>query len=222
MTLPVNQIVQGDALAVMKDWPDQCIDLIVTDPPYGVGIPYASYDDSVDAWTALMAVAMPQMLRIARMVVVPSCQIKLLPWWYRNFPPGWLIAWYKGSPGHASAIGFNDWEPIMVYGRPCRPMHDYFQCRCGFELDWHPCPKPLAWSTWLCQRASGPGDIILDPFCGSGTTCVAAKKLGRKYIGIEIDPVYAEKARARLASTPEPLFVEQPQETQAQLFGEQP
>jgi len=51
------------------------------------------------------------------------------------------------------------------------------------------------------------GDLILDPFCGSGTTCVAAKKLGRRYIGIEIDPTYADIARRRIAATPEPLFV---------------
>jgi len=51
--------------------------------------------------------------------------------------------------------------------------------------------------------------IILDPYCGSGTTCVAAKKLGRRWIGIEIDEKYAAIARARIASTPKPLFVEE-------------
>ena len=56
-----------------------------------------------------------------------------------------------------------------------------------------------------------PGGIILDPFCGSGTTCVAAKKLGRKYIGIEIDEKYCRIARNRVASTPKPLFTEAPE-----------
>ena len=64
------------------------------------------------------------------------------------------------------------------------------------------------------------GDIILDPYCGSGTTCVAAKKLGRRYIGIEIDEKYAAIARSRIASTPKPLFVEEPEKAeQQQLFG---
>ena len=58
---------------------------------------------------------------------------------------------------------------------------------------------------WAVQRCSFPNEIILDPFCGSGTTCVAAKNLGRRYIGIEIDPGYADIARGRIARTPEPL-----------------
>ena len=45
---------------------------------------------------------------------------------------------------------------------------------------------------------SRPGDVVLDPFCGSGSTLVAAQSLGRRYIGIEIDAEYAEVAQARL------------------------
>jgi site-specific DNA-methyltransferase (adenine-specific) len=61
---------------------------------------------------------------------------------------------------------------------------------------------------WVLERFSNEGDTILDPFCGSGTTCVAAKILGRKYIGIEISPVYAEIARKRVeqAQYEEQLF----------------
>ena len=62
--------------------------------------------------------------------------------------------------------------------------------------------------------------MVLDPFCGEGPCGEAAKRLGRKFIGIELDETWAEKARARLASTPEPLFTEEPQQVQAELFGE--
>ena len=72
----------------------------------------------------------------------------------------------------------------------------------------HPCPKPLDAWLWLVQKVAAPGWLILDPFCGSGTTCVAAKKLGRRYIGIEIDPSYCEIARARLRDTERNLFTE--------------
>jgi DNA modification methylase len=62
----------------------------------------------------------------------------------------------------------------------------------------HPCPRKLAHVEWLVRWWSEPQDIILDPFCGSGTTCVAAKKLGRKYIGIDISEEYCRIARERL------------------------
>ena len=89
-------------------------------------------------------------------------------------------------------------------------MHDHFQTRCGFSVKGHPCPKPIEWGLWLCERAAPQDGIILDPFCGSGTTCVAAKKLGRRWIGIEIDESYARIARERVATTPKPLFKDAP------------
>ena len=52
--------------------------------------------------------------------------------------------------------------------------------------------------TWLVKRASLPGETILDPFMGSGTTGVAALKLGRRFIGIEIEPAYFEIACRRI------------------------
>ena len=62
----------------------------------------------------------------------------------------------------------------------------------------HPCPKPIEVMKWLVSRCSLGNDIILDPLCGSGTTLVAAKQLGRKFIGIEISEKYCEIARGRL------------------------
>lgn len=73
----------------------------------------------------------------------------------------------------------------------------------------HPNEKPVSLIMKFINAHTATGDIILDPFCGSGTTCVAAKKLGRCWIGIEIDPGYAEIARRRVASTPKPLFTDE-------------
>lgn len=58
----------------------------------------------------------------------------------------------------------------------------------------HPCPKPLPLMIKLIEQFTDPGDTILDPFCGSGTTLVAARDLGRKAIGMEISEEYAETA----------------------------
>ena len=62
----------------------------------------------------------------------------------------------------------------------------------------HPTQKPEKLLAKLILASSDPGDVVLDPFAGSGSTAVAAKKLGRRYIGIEIDPLYCVWAEKRL------------------------
>lgn len=71
----------------------------------------------------------------------------------------------------------------------------------------HPTVKPLKLMEYLCILTKTPkGGIILDPFAGSGTTCMAAKKTGRDYIGIEKEPEYCKIAEARIKAVQTPLF----------------
>jgi hypothetical protein len=70
-----------------------------------------------------------------------------------------------------------------------------------------PCVKPLSLMRWLCRLTKTPtGGVVLDPFAGSGTTLLAAVLEGRRAIGIEKNPGYAETARKRLAGAQGPLF----------------
>lgn len=69
----------------------------------------------------------------------------------------------------------------------------------------HPCPKPEEFMRWLVGRVSLPGQTVLDPFMGSGSTLRAAKDLGRRAIGIEIEERYCEIAVKRLAQGVLPL-----------------
>jgi transcriptional regulator with XRE-family HTH domain len=69
----------------------------------------------------------------------------------------------------------------------------------------HPTVKPLKLMSYLVTLGSREGDVVLDPFVGSGTTCIAAKMLGRKGIGIDINPEYCEISRKRIATIPEKL-----------------
>jgi adenine-specific DNA-methyltransferase len=91
---------------------------------------------------------------------------------------------------------------LLAKGNPEKPqtmLRDVLEWRyTGNER--HPTEKPV-WAMMLLVNAfSNPGDIVLDPFVGSGTTAVAAKQLGRRYIGIDIEPVYAAKAQERVRS----------------------
>lgn len=195
----INQIINADCLEVMKQMPDKCIDLVLTDPPYGVNLAYDIYEDTEEKWFELMEKVIPELKRVAKMVIMPSCQIKRLEWIYKNCPPDWLICWYKGSTGSAAYIGFNDWEPHLVYGKINTNMHDYFRATPEPQDNGHPCQKPLLWAEWLISRATEENQIILDPFLGSGTTAVACKKLNRRFIGVEISEQYCAIARQRLA-----------------------
>lgn len=69
----------------------------------------------------------------------------------------------------------------------------------------HPCQMPLAVLDRIITVSSNPGDTVLDPFVGSGTTLVSAKRLGREYQGFELSPAYAAIARARLAAVASPV-----------------
>ncbi len=114
-----------------------------------------------------------------------------------------------------SPFGACNWEPVLFWGdtkpqKGCRvdviragivPIPDS-------SLGGHPCPKPDLWAIGLVEMLSERSDTVLDPFMGSGTTLVAAKRLGRKAIGIELEEKYCEIAAKRLAQGALDLFGE--------------
>lgn len=69
----------------------------------------------------------------------------------------------------------------------------------------HPTVKPIKLMAYLIELGCPPDGVVLDPFVGSGTTCIAAKQLARRYIGVEIDEEYCRIAEARIAAYPQPL-----------------
>lgn len=205
----LNKVICGNNLDILKDIPDKSIDLVLTDPPYGINLKYDNYNDTEENWFKLMDKIIPELRRVAKMVIMPCCGIPKLPFIYKNYPPDWLICWYKGSPGQRSFIGFQDWEPLLVYGKNKGViMHDYLQCQNTEKMGsyGHPCPKPLKWCEWLISRASKETDIVLDPFCGSGTTLVASKSLNRRFIGIDISEKYCNISRERIKNVPSRFF----------------
>ena len=194
-------IVCGDCLAIMKDMPDKCVDAVVTDPPYGVEFKRQEWDKNIPNWYPLGE----RVSKIQIVITAPETQ-----WYYPK--PNWVCCWYRPASSSRSLLngGFNHWSPVLVWGENIKFKVDSINLHAiansypkGFP---HPSPKPIALMVWLVNEGIQANEIILDPFCGSGTTCVAAKKLGRRYIGIDISEEYCRISRNRLRDTERPLF----------------
>jgi site-specific DNA-methyltransferase (adenine-specific) len=105
-------------------------------------------------------------------------------------------------------------EHLLAFGRPhiWNDEHNKLLSvwRLGFDRDDndHPCAFPIEIAYRPIASSTNYGDVVLDPFMGSGTTLVAAKQLGRRAIGIEIEEKYCEIAANRLANEPMPMFKE--------------
>ena len=110
------------------------------------------------------------------------------------------------SKSYASRCGYTQARHECAYllakghpDKPQRPLPDVLPWRyTGNRL--HPTQKPLEAIRPLIEAYSQPGDIVLDPFAGSGTTAAAARQLHRSFIGIELDPTYFRNAAQRLAA----------------------
>ena len=215
MTMPadlLDTVTTGDARLLTERIPDASIDLCFADPPYWVGYKYGNgrTDSHMDYLDPIWLVT--ELTRIAEVVCITPGIANIA-----HYPtPLWILGWFKpASVGRSALGGFNTWEPILVYGKPkSRFWQDsiYLPVTNQVEAAFHTCPKPLDLLRWIIAGMTQEGDIVLDPVCGSGTTVVAAKQLHRHYIGFEIDPDTAERARQRVANTQVPLPLEIPEQ----------
>lgn len=171
-----------------REWMPKA-DVVLSDPPYGVG--KALWDDDIPELDWLTRA------RSFAAVVAFTPGVRPL---FRYPEPDWLIAWARPASTQSNGLGgINNWEPVLVYGSRTLPTDLITLSHPGRsnETGDHPTPKPLGLYRRLVALLSKPGETILDPFMGSGTTLVAAKSLGRKAIGIEIEERYCEIAANR-------------------------
>lgn len=194
--------------------PELSADAVVTDPPYGVllgaytgtsrylNTPYLSTPDTPDFVAEVCVPAIVQALRISkRLAMTPGNRCM---WMYPQ--PDDVGIWYNPASTNRGRWGFSYTNAFIFYygkdphntGKGMRPNSLSGACDSVQGID-HPCPKPLKFARWLVARASLPGETILDPFAGSGTTLLAAKSLGLQSIGIEIEEKYCEIAAKRLS-----------------------
>ena len=217
----------GDNYEVMRQMPEGCVTSVVTDPPYGVEFEYDQYTDvRGDAYEDWCARWFGECERLAGYdnngPIAVSCGQVNLHWWPK---PTWTLCWHKPAAMGRSPVGFNNWEPVLLYGKPKKSFVDVFKAMIIPDpaLEGHPCPKPLHWGVELVERLSDTGDVVLDPFMGSGTTGVACVKTGRKFIGIELSRAYFDIAVKRIedAFADQGLFTGKVRgEKQATLLGE--
>lgn len=189
-----------NCIDLLKTYPDKHFDFCLTDPPYGVNLKYNSYDDTLENWYNLMNEFIPEIIRVCKMSIFPSCSINKMDWIYKNHKPDWLISWNKGSTGHAAYIGFNSWEPLLVYGKIKKLyLHDSFSVSPIQSMgDYgHPCPKPIKYYSHFFSKIPKDSKII-EPFLGSGTAAIAAHNYNLDLVGCELDKEYYEKALDRL------------------------
>jgi site-specific DNA-methyltransferase (adenine-specific) len=199
----------GDCREVLPALADASADLVLTDPPYGVEFRYdGPYQDKEQGYREWMLPVFEEMRRVGRLVMLTTGMRHL--WMYP--PATWAMCWAKPGSTRASGLGgFSEWEPVLVYGKR-RIYNDfkYLPDAANHAKDAareHPCPKPLVLYRWLVAEGSDPGAVVLDPFAGSGTALRAAKDLGRRAIGIEINPVYCDIIVRRLAQSVLPLEI---------------
>jgi len=204
----MNEIICADCLEVLKSMPDKSVDLVLTDPPYGIGEAAGrnksrsclgvARDYGDEAWDN----AIPTQEYFDEMRRVSLNQIIFGGNYFAEYlgnSPCWVV-WDKDN----GATDFADCELAWTsFDTAVRKFRFRWQGMlqedmAHKEVRQHPTQKPVELMRWCLDKYSNEGDTILDPFAGSGTTCVAAKILGRKYIGIEISPVYAEIARKRV------------------------
>lgn len=211
--MELNKIYNIDCLEFMKTLPDKCIDLVLTDPPYGLGIDnqklsissnpkhnrkehkqMSNWDDQIPSKEYF-----DEIFRISKNQVIwgGNYFVKYLTDGHK----GWVI-WDKGQHG----LTMSDAE--IAYSSFDKPTRVFIFNRVEIQKDGalHPTMKPLELIKWCVELFSNENDIVFDPFMGSGTTAIACKHLKRNYIGCEISADYCKIIEDRLSGMTQQMF----------------
>ncbi len=215
----LNQVIEGDCLVAMKQMPDKCVDLVVTDPPYSIdahggggsfGSKKRTYHAGVDSLSmGFSDDVLKEVVRVSKKVnayiFCNKNQIIQILTFFKDYNYD-ILTYHKTNPTPTCNNKYlSDTEYIIYVREKGVPLFGsyytnkkYFLQENGKSEFEHPTVKPINIIATLISNSSKEGDIIFDPFLGAGTTAVAAKQLGRKFIGIEISEEYCEIARQRL------------------------
>ena len=247
-----HDVIHGDCLDVLATMPDAGVDAFVTDPPYGTNdgkgkrggsgggaaVFALEWDRALPIdWLAHAARALKPGGAVAAFTDTKRVgdlwaageaaglrPLQLFYWTKTNPPPtprqnfasAVEAGVYFRKPGRALWWGGGGWARNVI---DC-PLA---QADAGSQGRLHPTQKPLVVMQWLVGLVAAPGALVVDPFCGSGTTGVACVVGGRRFLGVERDEHFASVARARLehwaAQHPGDMPATRPREQQLALLG---
>lgn len=233
-----NHIICGDCRDVMKQMPDESVDIVVTSPPYnqlgflhgrvkgwsvnpgmfknnswhrkireGHGYPDYREESNYQEW---LCGIISDALRVTKGLVWVNHKtryrkgVAIHPLSFLNFPVWSEIVWARNGGIAMNCKRFcPSHEFVYGFGKPHYWDDDYNRLLSVWDIpastgDGHPCSFPVELPKRLILASCPPGGIVLDMFLGSGTTAVAAKELGRKWIGIEMEEKYCAIAKERL------------------------
>jgi DNA modification methylase len=249
--LPLDRILHGDNLELLRQLPDRCVDLVFADPPYNLQLqnelrrPNTTLVDAVDdVWDRFSDFAAydaytEQWLAECRRVLKDTGTIWVIGTYHNIFRVGkimmdlgyWMlnsVVWEKLNPmPQFRGVRFTNSHEILIWAKKSKGQKRYTfnyeamknlnegkQMRSDWQLPLctgserikvdgekaHATQKPEALLYRVVLSSSNPGDVVLDPFFGTGTTGAVAKRLHRHWIGIERDPAYVKVAQERIDS----------------------
>lgn len=199
-TVPVSSAVwHGDMRELGKRIESNSVDLILTDPPYpGEFLPLFS-----DLSTFAARVLKPGGLCLvySGQIFLPEVMSRLC----ESLEYAWTFA-IRHSGGNQRIFKVNvntAWKPVLAFCKP--PLTIWWDSFIdvvsgGREKDLHEWQQAESEAAYFIEHLTLPGQVVVDPFCGSGTVLKAAKDLGRQYQGIELNPEHIENANRRLSS----------------------
>lgn len=218
-------IICGDALQTLKTIPDNCIDLVVTDIPYKIKVSHSAgafgvkkkmhYKNELEILSeGISDDVLIELCRVMKKINIyifcSKAQIPQMLDFFLSKKCNWqIITWHKTNaipacgnsymPDTEYCLFFRE-KGVFVGGSPKTKATYYITpTNKGDKLKYkHPTIKPLHIIKNFIINSSAEGDIVLDPYIGSGTTAVAAKELKRHYIGIEKEEKYCKVANERL------------------------
>lgn len=225
-TFELDRIYNMDCLVGMKDIPDHSVDLVITDPPYlidtiGAGMykqPDKQYvkelEEIKDGFSSEVLDELCRVMKRINIYLFCSQKqiITLLDYFVKERGCNYnILTWHKTNPVPACSNKYlNDTEFIMFFREKGVRIYGEFETKKTYFVTPlnkgdkrkynHPTPKPVSIIGSLLVNSSQPGDVVLDPFIGSGTTAVAAMRNGRHYLGFELNKEYWKSATDRVAS----------------------